>query len=211
MAGVVIVLIIFFSACVAAYEAAMKILHPHSMEHLWCVAAAAVVGFVGNEAVAVFRIKVGTDIGSAALVADGHHARGAGFTSLSVLLGVVGVVLGFPIVDPIVGVGIAIAILFIVKDAVKAIWLRLIDGIEPEILAEIEHAPTHIDGVQRVHDVRARWVGHRVHSDIAIEVDPQLSVAAADVICAKVEETMRDHVRLLGSVVVRVCPATKLT
>ena len=205
VAGVVIVLIIFFSACVAAYEAAMKIIHPHPMDHLWWVAAAAVIGFVGNEAVAVFRIKVGNDIGSAALVADGHHARVDGFTSLSVLLGVAGVMLGFPIVDPIVGIGISITILFIVKDAAKAVWLRLIDGIEPEILAEIEHAPTHIEGVQRVHDVRARWVGHRVHSDIAIEVDPHLSVADADVLCTKVEQTMRDHVRLLGSVVVRVC------
>jgi len=209
VAGVVIVLIIFFSACVAAYEAAMKIIHPHPMGHLWWVAAAAVIGFIGNEAVAVFRIKVGNDIGSAALVADGHHARVDGFTSLSVLLGVLGVVVGFPIVDPIVGIGISIAILFIVRDAAKAVWLRLIDGIEPEILAEIEHAPTHIEGVQRVQDVRARWVGHRVHSDIAIEVDPQLSVADADVLSAKVEQTMREHVRLLGSVVVRVCAAGK--
>jgi divalent metal cation (Fe/Co/Zn/Cd) transporter len=120
-------------------------------------------------------------------------------------------VLGFPIVDPIVGVGIAIVILFIVKDAAKAVWLRLIDGIEPEILAEIEHAPTHIEGVRRVRDVQARWIGHRVHSDIAIEVDPQLSVADADVLCTKVEQVMRDHVRLLGSVVVRVCATGKRT
>ena len=205
VAGVVIVLIIFFSACVAAYEAAMKIIHPHPMDHLWWVAAAAVIGFIGNEAVAVFRIKVGNEIGSAALVADGHHARVDGFTSLSVLIGVIGTVLGFPILDPIVGVGISIAILFIVKDAAKAIWLRLIDGIEPEILAEIEHAPTHITGVLGVHDVRARWIGHRVHSDIAIEVDSKLTVAEANHLCAQVEQTMREHVRLLGSVVVRVC------
>jgi len=182
VAGVVIVLIIFFSACVAAYEAAMKIIHPQPMNHLWWVAAAAIIGFIGNEAVAVFRIKVGKEIGSAALIADGQHARVDGFTSLSVLLGVIGVVLGFPIVDPIVGVGISIAILFIVKDAAKAIWIRLIDGIEPEILSEIEHAPTHIPGVLGV-----------------------------DLIASKVEDALRNHVRLLGHAVVRVAPALVTT
>jgi divalent metal cation (Fe/Co/Zn/Cd) transporter len=95
------------------------------MEHLWWVAAAAVIGFLGNEAVAVFRINVGREIGSAALVADGQHARVDGFTSLSVLVGVIGTALGLPIVDPIVGIGIAIAILFIVKDAATSIWTRL--------------------------------------------------------------------------------------
>jgi cation diffusion facilitator family transporter len=206
VAGVLIVLIIFFSACVAAYEAVMKIIHPQPMAYLWWVAAAAVIGFVGNEAVAVFRIKVGREIGSAALVADGQHARVDGFTSLSVLLGVIGVLIGFPIVDPIVGIGISVAILFIVKNATKAIWIRLIDGIEPEILAAIEHAPTHVTGVLGVHDVRARWVGHKVYTDVAINVDPQISVRAADVIAAKVEQALRDHVRLLGHAVVRVSP-----
>jgi cation diffusion facilitator family transporter len=210
VAGVLIVLIIFSSACVAAYEAVMKIIHPQPMLHLWWVAAAATIGFVGNEAVAVFRIKVGREIGSAALVADGQHARVDGFTSLSVLLGVVGVLLGFPIVDPIVGIGISIAILFIVKGAATAVWIRLIDGIEPEILSEIEHAPTHVSGVRGVHDVRARWVGHKVYTDVAIEVDPAISVAAGDVIAINVEQALREHVRLLGNAVVRLSPATKL-
>ncbi len=209
VAGVIIVLTIFFSACVAAYEAVIKIIHPQPMEHLWWVAAAAVIGFLGNEAVAVFRINVGREIGSAALVADGQHARVDGFTSLSVLVGVIGTALGLPIVDPIVGIGIAIAILFIVKDAATSIWTRLIDGIEPEILAQIEHAPMHIEGVKAVRDVRARWIGHRVHSDIAVEVEPSLSVMEADALSQKVEQVMRDHVRLLGSVIVRVRAAEK--
>ncbi|MGH8165135.1 MAG: cation transporter dimerization domain-containing protein, partial [Rhodanobacteraceae bacterium] len=88
-----------------------------------------------------------------------------------------------------------------------SIWTRLIEGIEPEILAEIEHAPRHVDGVTGVRDVRARWLGHRVYSDVAIEVDPTLSVREADVISKKVEKALRDHVRLLDSVVVRICPA----
>jgi cation diffusion facilitator family transporter len=207
VAGVLIVLIIFFSACVAAYEAAMKIIHPQPIQHLWWVAAAAFIGFVGNEAVAIFRIKVGKEIGSAALVADGKHARVDGFTSLSVLIGVVGAWLGFPIIDPLVGVAISIAILFIVKDASIAIWNRLIDGIEPDILAQIEHAPMHIAGVRAVREVRARWMGHKVYGDVTIEVDPLLSVDKAAALAREVEASLREHIRLLGTAVVRVCPA----
>ncbi|HEY3661287.1 MAG TPA: cation diffusion facilitator family transporter [Candidatus Udaeobacter sp.] len=207
VAGVVIVLIIFFSACVAAYESIRKIIHPQPVVQLGWVALAAVIGFLGNEAVAVFRIRVGREIGSAALIADGQHARVDGFTSLAVLIGVLGVYFGYAILDPIVGLGITIAILFIVKDAALSIWVRLIDGIEPEILAQIEHAPMHVDGVRAVHDVRARWLGHRVHSDIAIDVDPSISVQEADGISRKVEQSLRDHVRLLSSAVVRTRPA----
>jgi cation diffusion facilitator family transporter len=203
---VLIVLIIFFSACVAAYEAVMKIIHPQPMQHLWWVAAAAVIGFVGNEAIAIFRIRVGKEIGSAALVADGKHARVDGFTSLSVLFGVVAAWFGFPIIDPLVGVAISIAILFIVKEASLAIWNRLLDGIEPEILAEIEHAPMHILGVRAVRDVRARWMGHKVYGDVTIEVDPLLSVDKADALTKEVEASLREHIRLLGTAVVRVCP-----
>ncbi len=209
VAGVLIVLIIFFSACVAAYEAVMKIIHPHPMAYLWWVSAAAVIGFIGNEAVAVFRINVGRQIGSAALVADGQHARVDGFTSLAVLLGVIGALVGFPIIDPIVGIGISVAILFIVKDAATAVWLRLIDGIEPEIIAAIEHAPLHVTGVRAVRDVRARWVGHKVYTDVAIDVDPNISVGEADVIVTEVEQALRDHVRLLGYAVVRASPSLK--
>ena len=176
------------------------------MQHLWWVAAAAVIGFVGNEAIAIFRIKVGKEIGSAALVADGKHARVDGFTSLSVLMGVIATWFGFPIIDPLVGVAISIAILFIVKDASIAIWNRLIDGIEPEILAEIEHAPMHILGVRAVREVRARWMGHKVYGDVIIEVDPLLSVDKADALAKEVEASLREHIRLLGTAVVRVCP-----
>lgn len=204
VAGVIIVGVIFFSACVAGWEALLKLIHPEPLTHLGWVVAAALVGFVGNEAVAVYRIRVGREIGSAALIADGQHSRVDGFTSLSVLIGVFGAWLGFPLVDPIVGIGITIAILFIVKDAAKAVWHRLIDGIEPEILDEISHAPTHVAGVRAVRSVRARWIGHKVYSDVAIAVDPNLPVQVADAIAQGVERSLREHVRLLGEVVVRV-------
>jgi cation diffusion facilitator family transporter len=206
LAGVVIVLVIFVSACVAAYESVMKLLRPQPVEHLWWVAAAALVGFLGNEAVAVFRIRVGTEIGSAALIADGQHSRVDGFTSLAVLLGVLGVRFGLPILDPLVGLGITVAILFIVKDAALAVWRRLLDGIEPEILREVEHAPLHVPGVLDVHEARARWLGHRVHADLHISVDPRLSVQQAHEIVDGVEAALTAHVRSFGSAQIHVCP-----
>lgn len=207
IAGVLIILIIFFSACVAAWESVRKIIHPQPVTHLWWAAAAAIVGFLGNEAVAVFRIKVGREMGSAALVADGQHARIDGLTSLAVLIGLLGVYFGAPILDPIIGILITVAILFIVKETALSIWSRLIDGIEPEILAEIEQVPTRVAGVQGVHEVRARWIGHKVYTDLAIDVDPHLSVQEANVIAKEVERSMHEHVRLLGGVAVRLRPS----
>ena len=206
LAGVVIVGVIFFSACVAAYQSVMKIIHPHPITHLGAVAVAALVGFIGNEAVAVVRLKVGREIESAALIADGQHARVDGFTSLAVLLGVIGVWAGYPIVDPIIGLLITIAILFIVKDASKAVFNRMVDGIEPSIIETVEHTPLHVAGVQGVHQARARWVGHKVFADLHIAVEPSLSVQQAHEITGEVQEVLRTHVRSFGGAVVHVCP-----
>lgn len=207
VAGVIIVLVIFISACVAAYESVMRFIHPQDVRYLGWVVAAALIGFVGNEAVAEFRLHVGRQIGSAALVADGQHARVDGFTSLAVLLGALGVWAGFPILDPLIGVAITVAILFIVKGAAQSVWRRLIDGIEPDIVDQLERIPTAVPGVRDVHRVRARWVGHKVEADLHITVDPNLSVSDAHAIAEAVERTLRDHVRALGGAVVHVCPA----
>jgi len=206
IAGVVIIMIIFFSACVAAYESITKFTHPCPMEHLELVALAAIIGFVSNEWVAFKRIRVGKHIGSAALVADGYHARIDGFTSLTVLFGVVGSWLGYPVIDSIIGFVITAVILFIVKDSAKSIWLHLIDGIEPKVLEEIEHAPMHVPGVRSVYNVRARWIGHRVYADVTLKVDPQLSIIEAHKIALQAEKSLCDHVRLLSIASVKIHP-----
>jgi len=207
VAGVVIVLVIFISACIAAYEAIMRFFNPQEVRYLGWVAVAAVVGFIGNEIVAQFRIRVGTQIGSAALVADGQHARVDGFTSLAVLIGVAGIWLGFPILDPLIGIAITIAILFIVKDAARAVWRRLIDGIEPEIVTQLERTPLDVPGVRGVHRVRARWVGHKIEADLHLAVDPELTARESHAIGERVEEALRGQIRSLGGVVIHVCPA----
>src|SRR5215203_5827308 len=186
LAGVIVVLIILFSAVVAGYQAIDRLIHPQPVGLLWAVAVAGAVGFVGNEAVAVFRIRVGREIGSAALVADGYHARTDGWTSLAVLAGAVGVWLGYPLADPIVGLLIAVAILVIVWRSGKAVFTRLLDGVEPEAIEEIRHAASHVSGVEEVSEVRARWLGHRLHAEVNIAVDPELSVAEGHTIAREV-------------------------
>ena len=206
LAGVVVVLIILFSAIVAGYQAIERLIHPQPVGLLWAVAVAAVVGFVGNEAVAVFRIRVGRQIGSAALVADGYHARTDGWTSLAVLVGAVGVWLGYPLADPIVGLLIAAAILVIVWQSGKTVFTRLLDGVDPEVIDEIRHVAADIEGVEDVAEVRARWLGHRLRVEVNVAVDPGLSVEEGHAIAREVNHQLLHHLRYLDAAVVHVDP-----
>lgn len=177
LAGVAIVGLIFFSACVAGYQSVTKLIYGSEVSNVGWVAAAGVVGFLGNELVAQFRIRVGQRIGSAALVADGQHARTDGFTSLAVVAGALGVALGYPIIDPLVGLGITVAILFIVKDSALSMWRRMMDSVESEVVGGVERAANDIPQIQSIASVRARWVGHRIYAEVAIKVPKELSVA----------------------------------
>ncbi|HKH38080.1 MAG TPA: cation diffusion facilitator family transporter, partial [Rubrobacter sp.] len=206
LAGVVIVLIILFSAVVAGYQAVERLINPQPVGFLWAVAAASLVGFMGNEAVAVFRIRVGREIGSAALVADGYHARTDGWTSLAVLLGAVGVWLGYPLADPIVGLLIAAAILVIVWQSGKAVFTRLLDGVEPEAIEEIRHTASRVPGVEDVSEVRARWLGHRLHAEVNVAVDPDLSVSEGHAIARELNHQLLHHLSYLSGAVIHVDP-----
>jgi cation diffusion facilitator family transporter len=206
LAGVVIVLIILFSAIVAGYEAVERLFYPRKVEYLWAVIAASIIGFLGNEAVAIFRIKVGKEIGSAALIADGYHARVDGWTSLAVLFGALGVWLGYPLADPIVGLLITIAILWIVWESGKAIFIRMLDGVDYETLEEIKHAISRVERVVGVSEVRARWIGHRLHAEVNISVDPTLSVAEGHKIAKEVHHRLLHHLPHLGNAIIHVDP-----
>jgi cation diffusion facilitator family transporter len=206
LAGVMVVLIILFSAGVAAYQAVERLIHPQQVGMLWAVAVAALIGFAGNEAVAVFRIRVGRRIGSAALVADGYHARTDGWTSLAVLAGATGVWLGYPLADPVVGLLIAAAILGIVWQSGKAVFTRLLDGVEPEAVEEIRRAAREVRGVEEVSEVRARWLGHRLHAEVNVAVDPDLSVAEGHAIAREVNHRLLHHLGYLSGAVIHVDP-----
>ena len=190
LAGVIVVLLILFSAAIAAYQAVDRILHPQVISNLAWVAMAASIGFIGNEAGAVFRIRVGRAIGSAALIADGQHARVDGLTSLAVLAGAIGVWLGFPLADPLIGLLIAAAIVRIAWGAARQMWYRMMDAADPAIVDRVEHTACHVEGVRGVHCVRARWVGHRLFTELHIEVDPHLSVAEAHHVNEEVQHAL---------------------
>lgn len=197
LAGIIIVLIILFSAIVAGYQAIDRLINPQVVTHLGWLTAAGIVGFLGNEAVAVFRIRVGREINSAALIADGYHARTDGLTSLAVVLGALGVWLGFPLADPIVGLLITIAIFGIVRQSARSVLTRMLDGIEPGVIGEIYHAAAHVPGAHIV-SARARWIGHKLHADIAIAADETLPLSEVNKITAALEDELFEHMPALA-------------
>jgi cation diffusion facilitator family transporter len=209
LAGVTIVLSISAIAVIVGYESIQRLLHPQDVAHLWAVVAASIVGFLGNEAVAALRIRVGREINSAALIADGYHARVDGWTSLAVLIGAIGVWLGYPLADPIVGLLITAAIFGIVIQSGKSIFVRMLDGAEPHVVDEIRHAAEHVPQVREVTEVRARWLGHRLHAELNIAVDPQLTIAQAHAIAGEVRHQLLHHLDYLSLVVIHVDPADK--
>jgi cation diffusion facilitator family transporter len=202
LAGLFIVFVVALSAIVAAWQSIDRILNPQPLENIGWVIAAGVIGFAGNELVAVYRIRVGRRIGSAALVADGVHARTDGFTSLAVVLGGLGVLLGFPLADPIVGLVISAAIFVLLIGTVRSVGRRLLDGVEPELVDRAEHAIEKVDGVDRIERVRLRWVGHRLHGDATVSVGD--AVDGLHEMANEIEERVRADIRKMDDFLVRV-------
>ena len=199
LAGILIVLIILFSALVAGYEAIDRLINPKPVVELGWLTAAGIIGFLGNEAVAVFRIRIGREMNSAALIADGYHARTDGLTSLAVVFGALGVWLGFPLADPIIGLLITIAIFGIVWQSARAVLTRMLDGVEPGVINEIRHAAEHVRGIERVTDVKARWLGHALHADIRIAVDEHVTLNEAQKVSIALEQELRAHLPALAA------------
>lgn len=193
LAGLFIVFVVALSAIVAAWQSIDRILHPQPLDNIGWVIAAGVVGFLGNEIVAIYRIRVGQRIGSAALVADGIHARTDGFTSLAVVAGGIGVVLGFPLADPIVGLIISAAIFVLLIGTIRSVGRRLLDGVEPELVDKVAHALDHVDGIDHVDRIRLRWNGHRLEGDAIIIVTAHASREQLDAISAHASRNVRAH------------------
>jgi cation diffusion facilitator family transporter len=203
------VAIIAASAALAGYQAVERLLHPADVSHLLAVSAAAVIGFVGNETVARYRIRVGRRIGSAALVADGLHARTDGFTSLAVLLGAGGVAVGWRWADPVVGLAITVAILLVVKDAAREIYRRLMDAVDPALVDQVEATLRATPGVLDVGAVQLRWIGHRLRAECDIAVPADLTVLAAHTIAVEAEHRLIHAVPRLTSAIVHTDPHSR--
>ena len=207
LAGIVIVLLIAASSALAAYEAIRRFAHPQDVHHLWAVAIAALVGFLGNELVARYRIKVGREIGSAALVADGLHARTDGFTSLSVLVGAGGVAIGWDWADPAVGLFITVAILLVLRDAAREVYRRLMDAVDPDLVDEADRVLRETDGVVDIGVTRLRWIGHQLRAECEIVVDEQLTIVAAHRIAEECQHRLLHEIPRLTAALVHADPA----
>jgi cation diffusion facilitator family transporter len=207
LAGVFVIAMIALSAIIAGYESVRRLINPIPIENLGWVAAAGVVGFIGNELVALYRIRIGRRIGSAALVADGLHARTDGFTSLAVVLGALGVWMGFPLADPIIGLIITLAIVLVLRTAARDVFRRLLDGVDPKLVEAAERALVDEPGVLDVRRVRMRWIGHRLHADAELDIDPNTTLTEAHALAHKAEHTLTHAVPRLSSALIHAYPA----
>jgi cation diffusion facilitator family transporter len=207
LAGIAIVLTIAASAAFAAWAAVDRLLDPRPMTHVPVVAVAALVGFVGNEWVARYRMRVGREIGSAALVADGLHARTDGFTSLAVLAGAGGSALGWQLADPIVGLAITAAIVLVLRDAAREVFRRVMDAVDPDLVDRAEHAVREVEGVRGVGELRLRWIGHRLRAEVAVVVDGEATVRQAHAVAVAAEHALLHAVPRLTAALVHADPA----
>jgi cation diffusion facilitator family transporter len=206
LAGIAIVFFIAASSALAAFEAVQRLFHPRDLRYLWLVGVAALIGFLGNELVARYRTTIGRQIGSAALVADGLHARTDGLTSLAVLLGAVGVAFGFPLADPIVGLLITGAILLVLRDAAHEVYRRLMDAVDPELVQQVERELRSVPGVLGIGDVRLRWIGHGLRAECEVVVSHDLSVVDAHRVTEEAQHQLLHRVPRLTAALVHPDP-----
>jgi cation diffusion facilitator family transporter len=206
LAGVSIVLVMALSSAAAAWEAVSRLAHPRPVSNLIAVAVAALAGFAGNELVAWYRIRTGRRIGSAALVADGLHARTDGFTSLAVLAGVGGVALGWDWADPVVGLVITVAILAVLRQAAREVYRRLMDAVDPGLVDRAERTLRSVPGVLDVGGVRLRWVGHRLRAECEIIVAADATAVQAHHVAVAAEHGLLHALPRLSAALVHADP-----
>ena len=206
LAGIVIVVLILASSALAAYEAVTRLVHPAHVSDVIAVAAAALAGFTGHELVARYRIRVGRRIGSAALVADGLHARTDGLTSLAVLIGAGGMALGWNWADPAVGLVITAAILTVLYQAAREVCRRLMDAVDPALVDQAEPTLRATLGVLDVGLVRLRWVGHQLRAECEIAVSGDITAIEAHEIAVNAEHGLLHALPRLSAAMVHTDP-----
>ncbi len=206
LAGVFVVVAIAASSALAAWEAIQRLMHPQAVRNIGWVVAAGLVGFAGNELVAVYRIRVGRRIGSAALVADGLHARTDGLTSLAVVIGALGAAAGWEKADPVVGLLITVAILVVLKGAARDIYRRLMDSVDPALVDDVNRVLASVSGVRGVESVRIRWVGHDLRAEADITSDAQLTLADAHAIADEAHHRLLHDIPRLAEATIHTSP-----
>lgn len=212
LAGLFVVLVIAVSVVVAGVTSVQRLIDPQPIDHVGWVLAAGVVGAIGNEVVAAYRIRIGRRIGSAALIADGVHARTDGLTSLAVVAGALGVMAGFPLADPIVGLLITVMIAVLLVGTARDIGGRLLDGVDPSLYdATVHSIAAHVDSAQVAHPPRLRWSGHRLFVDVSVAVAPETPMAELAATREAIIDSVRAHVPRASDVRVEFLPAGQCT
>lgn len=206
LAGLLIVLSIGASAVLVGWESVRRLVEPRLIEQIPWVIAAGVLGAAGNEVVARYRIRVGRRIGSAALIADGRHARSDAWTSLAVVAAGIGAAFGFTWVDPVAGLVVAGVITGLLVPSIRDIGRRLLDGVDPDLVIEAEAVIRSVAGVQGVSELRLRFQGHRLDLTTCIQVDPGLSLARAHDTAHAVEHELHHALGVPMSATVHVEP-----
>lgn len=207
IAGIFIVISIVVSAWHIIQESFQRFVNPMPLENLGWVILAALIGFVGNEAVAMLQIRMGKRIGSDAMVADGQHARIDGITSLAVLIAVFGAWINIPILDPVIGVLIGVAIIGIAWHAITKVFFRLMDAVDPGIVSRIEHFAEQVEGIDEIVKLRVHWVGHRLYTEITASIDEALTLVEGHAISRRVQETLTEAIPAMAEVVVHLQPS----
>ncbi len=206
VAGLVIVVAIGASATLVIWESVRRLAEPRLMDHIPWVIAAGLVGGLGNELVARYRIMVGRDIGSEALVVDGNHARADALTSLAVVAAGVGAAFDVAWIDPVAGLVVAAAILWILVRSARRVARRILDGIEPDIVDDVESTIGGVAGVLAISDVRVRWHGHQLRIAASIAVDAELTVREGHETAHQVEDALHRHFSVPVTAMVHVYP-----
>ena len=206
LAGVFIVATIAASSGLAAWEAVSRLVHPHHVHRVGWVIAAGVIGFAGNELVAVYRIRVGRRIGSAALEADGLHARTDGLTSLAVVIGAIGVAVGWQVADPVAGLAITLANLAVLRDAAGSIYRRLMDAVDPALVIRARQILAAIPGIDEVESVRIRWVGHELRVEAEVVSDGTLSLVRSHGIAEEARHRLLHELPRLSAATIHTSP-----
>jgi cation diffusion facilitator family transporter len=207
LAGICVVAFIVASTVVSGYAAVDRLVHPRPVTAAGWVVVAGLVGVAGNELVAAYRVRVGRRIGSAALVADGIHARADGLTSAAVVVGAVLVLAGYPKADPVVGLLITGAIAVVAVGAARAVLGRLMDSVDPQLVDQVEATLRACPGVDGVDSVRIRWVGHELRAEIRVVSDADLSLVDAHAIAEEAHHRLLHEVPRLAEAVIHTSPA----
>lgn len=190
LAGVFVILIIWASAGLAAWESYRKLTGDHEVGYLGWGLAAAAAGAVGNELVARYKIRMGRRIGSPPLVADGKHARTDALASVAAFGGLLGVHYGFEEADPIAGFVVTLAIVVIARDASRHVLARLLDAVDPDVVQTVENIARQTPGVVSVGRAQARYAGRSLYVVLTVAVDGDLPLTRAH----EISEELHHHI-----------------